>query len=300
MKNSALVLLIVLGMAPLARADDGVSTAPLPAIDQWVAWSDNFDSTISACVKAGEKSCLSKAFMSRPRPVLEGNPPYVTDTLYYDLRTAEVLIHQPDASKLLSSQYGIDASAYLGTGFSVPLQGAGALQYQFARQQEYFVPNLCAEAVDKTVCPARDPNMWAWHLTSAQMQHWLDAPIAALLHQRPPRSDAAAFGKLAAPKPVAPGELPSLLIRFGNFPLKYYSGAIGRPGAVRVFFASYQQVRGETLRGAVVATGAASLIAKPDPANTFFIWLYAPHAGTKAAVASWKELFGILSAAGPN
>ena len=54
-------------------------------------------------------------------------------------------------------------------------------------------------------------------------------------------------------------------------------------------------MRDKTLRAAIVGTGAAGLIAKPDPANTFFIWIHALDMSSAATVASWHELFTLLS-----
>jgi hypothetical protein len=216
--------------------------------------------------------------------------------LYRDLRTAEVLLHQKDARDLLWREYGIDGSDYLGTGYSVPLTGPTARNYEYALQREYFVPNLCAEAIDPAICPRKDANIWTWRLTAAQVSRWLDMPIAKFLHAHHPASDAAGFGKRTALNaPAVQGPLPNLLIRFGNLPLANYRGTFGRPGAVRVFFADYDLVRTKTLRGAVIATGAATLLDNSNPAKTFFIWIYAPDARSPATVASWNALFTILA-----
>ncbi len=62
-----------------------------------------------------------------------------------------------------------------------------------------------------------------------------------------------------------------------------------------MFFADFGQVRAKTLREALIATGASTLLDNPDPAKTFFVWIYAPAADSQATVASWKELFRLLS-----
>jgi hypothetical protein len=260
--------------------------------DPWASWSDSFTTTMTSCVATAQVGCLAKAFTSLDRPAAVSDAP--ADELYRDLRTAEVLLHQKDASDAMWKLYGIDSSAYLGTGYSVPLAGEGAKNYEFATQREYFVPNLCAEAVDPVVCPKKDANIWTWRLTSAQLTQWADKPIVKLLRTLAPTSDAQTFPKnpSAAPKP----NLPPMLIRFGSLPLAYYKGTFGRPDASRVFFADYEQARGKTLRAAMTATGASTLLDNPDPAKTFFIWIYAPDANSKASVASWAELFRLLSA----
>lgn len=277
---AAAAVLVVCAHAALADAPDA-----------WTAWGDNFDSVVSACVKAAESNCLSKAFTSRERPAAEAGAS-VADDLYRDLRTAQVLLHQKDASDLLWKLYGIDSSAYLGTGYSVPLTGPGAKNYEFAVQREYFVPNLCAEAADPAICPKRDANIWTWRLDSRQLAAWADQPVVRLLRSQRPTQDAAGFPKHSVATPL---DLPPLLIRFGSLPLAYYKGTFGRPGAERVFFADYEQTRGKTLRAAMTATGASTLLDNPDPSKTFFIWIYAPGKDSKAAVASWKELFRLLS-----
>lgn len=263
--------------------------------DPWAAWEDNFDTVIAACAKAGEGNCLSKAFTSLDRPAAG---PTVADDLYRDLRTAEVLLHQKDASDAMWSLYGVDSGAYLGTGYSVPLAGEGAKNYEFATQREYFVPNLCAEAVDTTVCPKKDANIWTWRLDSKQLALWANKPIAVLLRAHLPKIDAAGFHTHSALNAPAPQpNLPAMLIRFGSLAPANYKGTFGRPGAVRVFFANYEQVRGKTLRAAMTATGASTLLDNPDPSKTFFIWIYAPDKESKASVASWKELYRLLSEA---
>ena len=271
-----------------------LSAAAAQADDPWADWGAAFTQAMTACVQAKAPNCLPKAFQSQARPAALG--PYVDDDLTRDLRTAEVLLHDIDSSNAMYALYGIDTPDYLGTGYSVPLTAAGAPgSYTEATQSEYFVPNLCAQAVDPKVCPTADAQMWTWRLTDAQMSAWADKPIAKLLRGHWAKTGAKALA--AAWKATAvPGrpDLPPLLIRFGNFPPAYYNGLIGKNGAQRVFFANFEQVRTKTLRAALTATGSASLLANPNPANTFFIWIYAPDAKSQAAVATWKALFKLL------
>ncbi|HEY2069558.1 MAG TPA: hypothetical protein VGG48_08400 [Rhizomicrobium sp.] len=269
----------------------GAFAQTTPAPDPWVAWSDNFNSVMTACTTAAQANCLSKAFTSRERPAAAGT--FVIDDLARDVRTAEVLVHQQQASDAMWKLYGVDSSAYLGTGFSVPLVGVGANNYEAATQREFFVPNLCAEALDATLCPKKDAGIWTWHLTSQQLAQWADKPILKLLHTVAPMSDWRGFTHLTAGE-NGPNNLPTLLIRFGALQPSYYKGTFGRPDAVRVFFADYDQTRTKTLRAAMTATGASTLLDNPDPTKTFYIWIYSPDANTKASVASWKELFRLL------
>jgi hypothetical protein len=44
-------------------------------------------------------------------------------------------------------------------------------------------------------------------------------------------------------------------------------------------------VSGKSLREALIATGASTLIGNPDPNQVFLIWIYAPGNDTKAAAA---------------
>ena len=188
---------------------------------------------------------------------------------------------------MLYRQYGIDSAAYLGTGYSVPVAGDAAGQYDLARQREYFVPNLCAQAVDAAVCPARAPRVWTWRLNAAQFTAALDRKIAAVLRKRPDHHPRTIARRLA--------QHGNLLIRFGAVPTQFYKGQFGRGDAVRVFFADYDQVRVSTLRQAMTATGAATLLDHPDPGKSYFIWLYAPE--DAAVPASWRALFTLLGQA---
>jgi hypothetical protein len=284
---------LLLGLAVFA-----LSLAAASADDPWDAWSANFNTVMDACVQANgpkDTSCLFKAFQSKERPAASGT--FVDDDLTRDLRTAEVLLHNTAASNDLWSLYGIDTPAYLGTGFSVPLAGEGAKNYEFARQREYFVPNLCAEAVDPAVCPAAQAGIWTWHLSAKELTLWADKPIATFVRAHWPKTDAKLFAQRYAPAAAAPRpDLPPLLLRFGGLPPAYYKGTFGRPDARRVFFADFEQVRPKTLRAAMIATGASTLLDKPDPAKTYFIWIYAPAPDSQASVASWKALFALLTA----
>ncbi len=286
------MLKTLLYVATLALMPCVASAAEATSADPWAVWSDNFTSKMTACTAAAETGCLAKAFTSLDRPAAVSEAP--ADELYRDLRTAEVLLHQKDASDAMWKLYGIDSSAYLGTGYSVPLEGEGAKNYAFATQREYFVPNLCAEAADPVVCPKKDANIWTWRLTSTQLAQWADKPIVKLLRTLAPQADGQGFPKYprTAPRP----NLPPMLIRFGSLPLASYKGTFGRSDASRVFFADYEQARGKTLRAAMTATGASTLLDNPDPSKTFFIWIYAPDANSKASVASWRELFRLLNA----
>jgi hypothetical protein len=287
MRNIAVLFSVVLLSVVAARADD-----------PWTTWSANFNTVMTACVQANQPNCLAKAFQSQPRPPAPGS--FVDDDLYRDLGTAEVLLHQTDASNAMYNLYGVDSSAYLGTGYSVPVAGTGAGNYTYALQREFFVPNLCAQPVNPKVCPKGNPEVWTFRLTAAQMTAAADKPIAALLRAHWPKTNGKALS--AAWRATAiPGrpDLPPLLIRFASFPFSDYDGTFGRADAQRVFFASFGQVRTKTLRAAMHATGADSLLANPSPANTFFIWIYAPDPRSQASVATWKALFKLLEQPAP-
>lgn len=251
--------------------------------DDWSDWRDNFTTVITACTAAREQACLPRAFNSRAIPAPEGAG--VADLLARDLRVATVLLHQADARTALQSQYGIYGNDYLGTGYSVPV---GA-PYEAARQREYFVPNLGAQTVDATVCPERAPRVWTWRMTSAQFTRALDRRIAAVLRARPDHDRRDIARRLAR---RGDGHL---LIRFGAVPNPFYKGRFGRDDALQIFFADYDQVRGSTFRQAMTATGAATLLANPDPGKSYFIWLYAPDGDT--VPASWRALFTLLGQA---
>ncbi len=286
MRKLLLCLAVLALAAAAARADD-----------PWTAWGDNFAAAMSDCVKAAQPGCLAKAFAAHERPAGDA---FVADDLYRDLRTAEILLHQKDASDAMWTLYGIDSSAYLGTGYSVPLIGDGAKNYEFARQREYFVPNLCAQAVDPATCPKADAGVWTWRLSADQLAQWADKPFANFMRAHGPQGEVKLFAQRYAPKAAGPRpDLPPLLIRFGSLAPAFYKGTFGRPGAQRVFFADFEQVRAKTLRAALVATGASTLLDNPDPAKTFFIWIYAPRVDSQASVASWKALFRLLAQPAP-
>lgn len=157
------------------------------------------------------------------------------------------------------------------------------------------MPNLCAEALDPTLCPRKDAHIWTWHLSTVQLEHWLNRPLARLLRTLHPQAGAKDFARRAAHPAQPSPEVPPLLIRFGNPALETYLGTFGQPGSVRVFFADLGQVRDKTLLGAMVATGSVGLLGKPDPARMFMIWVYAPDAKSQVTVASWKALFDLLA-----
>ena len=286
MRKFLLGIAFVLVSAAAAQADDG-----------WTAWGDNFTKVMTDCVKAAQPNCLSKAFTDKERPAVGT---YTADLLYRDLAAAEVMLHQTDASNAMYDQYGIDSPAYLGTGYSVPVVGEGANNYEYGRQREYFAPNLCADAQDPTVCPKKDPGVWTWQLDSKTLTKWLDKPLAKFIRAHWPKTEAKLFAARYAPtaKSAKPN-VPPLILRFANLPNGVYTGKVGKPAAIRVFFADFEQVRVKTLRNAVIATGAQSLLQNPSPTSTFFIWIYAPDANSQAALASWKELFTLLSQPAP-
>jgi hypothetical protein len=283
--SGALVLSLAFAAARAAETDP----ATIAAAEQWSAWQINLQNVMEACVTAKESSCLAKAFRDHPRPPIDNPLHTVTGDLFYDLRTAMAMLAVPSVADALWREYGLDSVAYLGTGYSVPMTQAGVAPYWAGEQREYFVPNLCAQTIDPVMCPTADPDVWTWRLTGAQLRAGLDRPVASILKGN--------TRKLMARVRAAPrGDgLPNALVRFGLLDPSSYKGSFGRPGAARVFFADYAQVSGKTLRQALIATGASTLIANPDPHQEFFIWIYAPGAQSKAVPASWHALFEALA-----
>jgi hypothetical protein len=277
-----LVLLLAFGFARAGETD------PAADAQAWSAWQDNLRRVMETCLSAQEHSCLAKAYKDRARPVIDNPQHSASGDLFYDLRTAVAMLAIPSVADALWREYGLDAIAYLGTGYSVPASPAGLAPYWQGVQREYFVPNLCAQAIDAAVCPAADPDVWTWRLTSAQLNAGLDRPMAALLKG----NTRILMARLRA-APRSDG-LPNALVRFGLLDPSLYKGTFGRSEAKRVFFADYAQVSGKTLRQALIATGASTLIEKPDPAKAFFIWVYAPGADAKATPASWHAVFEAL------
>ncbi|HEX4301347.1 MAG TPA: hypothetical protein VHZ78_01045 [Rhizomicrobium sp.] len=282
--------------AALCLAQSASVQAPAAAPQTWSDWQGNFRTVMDACVTANGTDCLIKAFNDRPRPPIDNPQHSVSGDLLYDLQTAQAMLAVPNAVNALWSGYGIDNVAYLGTGYSVPLTTTGAPEsYWLAVQHEYFLPNLCAQAVDVTLCPTADPDVWTWQLTVPQVTALLGKPVAALLKGPPTQGDrkTLALRMLPSPKARADG-LPQAFIRFGLLDPSWYKGTFGRPDARRVFFSDYAQLRTRTLRTALADTGSSSLITGAKPGQIFFVWLYVPGADTKAEIASWHALFAAL------
>ena len=273
---------------PTAFADE--TDPAMQAAAQWSAWQNNLQRAMDDCVAAHGTSCLAKAYKDRARPVIDNPRHSVTGDLFYDLRTAVAMLAVPSVADALWREYGVDSVAYLGTGFSVPVTQAGLAPYWQGTQREYFVPNLCAQAMDPVACPTADPDVWTWRLTGVQMQAALDRPVTAIL-----RGNVRVLNQRLKAGPRADG-LPNALVRFGLLSPGVYKGTFGRTDAKRVFFADYVQAAGKTLRQALIATGATTLIENPNPNQDFFIWIYAPGADSKATPASWHALFEALDA----
>ena len=277
-----LVVLLACGFARAGQID------PSAEAQAWSAWQDNLRNVMETCVAAKENACLAKAYRDRARPPNDNPQNSVTGDLYYDLRTAVAMLAIPAVADALWREYGLDGIAYLGTGFSVPITQSGVAPYWQSVQREYFVPNLCAQAVDPVLCPTVDPDVWTWRLTGAQLKTALDRPVAALL-----KGNIRTLRARIRATPRSDG-LPNALVRFGVLDPALYKGTFGRPDAKRVFFADYAQVSGKSLRQALIATGASTLIANPDSTKAFFMWIYAPGTDAKAAPASWHALFEAL------
>jgi hypothetical protein len=280
--------LMVLFAAPAHAEDARPSVVQLA--EQWDAWHDDLRGMMDVCLGGNGSSCLEKAFRELPRPPIDNPQHTVSGELLYDLRTADAMLSIPSVADALWREYGVDTVAYLGTGYSVPLTPAGVAPYWQGMQREYFVPNLCAQTIDPAICPKADPDVWTWRLTSAEMKAALDKPIGALL-----KGNTQTLKRRIGAAPRNDG-LPNALVRFALLDPANYKGTFGRADAKRVFFADFTQVSGKSLRAALVATGASTLIANPNPNQAFFMWVYAPGKNTNAAAASWRAVFESLEA----
>ena len=276
------VFLLAFGFARAGETD------PATDAQMWSAWQDNLRHVMEACVAAKESSCLARAYRDRARPPIDNPQHSVSGDLFYDLRTAVAMLAAPSVADALRREYGIDAIAYLGTGYSVPVSLAGVAPYWQGMQREYFVPNLCAQVIQPDGCTTADPDVWTWRLTGAQLRAALDRPVTAIMKG----NTRTLMARLRA-APRSDG-LPNALVRFGRLDPSFYKGTFGRSDAKRVFFADYAQASAKTLRQALIATGASTLIENPDPNQVFFIWVYAPGANAKAAPASWHAVFEAL------
>jgi hypothetical protein len=279
---------LLLSLAFAAAGAEQTDPTAIQAAEQWSAWQNNLRTVMESCVAANGISCLATAYKDRARPPIDNPQHTVSGDLFYDLRTALAMLAVPSVADALWHEYGVDTMAYLGTGYSVPVTLAGVAPYWQGVQREYFVPNLCAQAIDPVVCPAAEPDVWTWRLSNAQMRAALDKPVTALM-----TGDTQTLSRRVRAAPRSDG-LPNALVRFALLNPSFYKGTFGRPEAKRVFFADYVQVSGKSLREALIATGASTLIGNPDPNQAFFIWIYAPGTNAKAAPASWHAVFEAL------
>lgn len=280
--------------AASARADEAA----------WAKWTKDFDTAITACGSA--EWCLEKAFSAEPLPAAELLPedprsgdnqlvPYAVGNLIRDMRAGNIMLNQPIARYQLQDYYEIAGTAYLGTGFSVPVLGHN---YQDGLQREFLAPNLCAQAVKGTGCTTRQGRIWTWRFDPKTATRWLDRNFALLLDTHKPIAGGPGFpkhrGDAGGNAPVPP-----LIVRYATMMPEQYKGTLGKPGTHRVFLADYIQARGKTVRGFILATGSPD----PGPAiasgKSLFIWVYAPGPEAQVVPATWEEVFKLLDTLKP-
>ncbi|MBV9991299.1 MAG: hypothetical protein JOZ72_08390 [Alphaproteobacteria bacterium] len=287
------VAVLAFAAAPAAAADDA-----------WVRWTKDFDTAITACGSA--EWCLEKAFSATPLPPPEQLPqdprsgndqlvPYAVGNLIRDFRAGNIMLNQPIARYQLQDYYEIAGTAYLGTGFSVPVLGHN---YQDGLQREFLAPNLCAQAMAGTSCKARQGRIWTWRFDPATALAWLDKSLPVLLKTHKPISGGPGFGRHRGDA----GEnalIPPLVVRYGTMTPDQYKGTLGKPGVHRVFLADYPQARTKTVRGFILATGSPDPEAALKAGKSLFIWVYAPGPEAQVVPASWEEVFKLLDTLKP-
>ncbi|MES1197242.1 MAG: hypothetical protein ABUL55_01330 [Pseudomonadota bacterium] len=264
---------------------------PIRPADPWADWSGQIDQAVTGCAENVDGSvCLARAIHEHAPPEPEGTESSVTSRFMQDVRVAQALIAAPKARDLLRQEFGVDASEFLGTGYSVSFEEPEAARsYTDAHQPEFFVPNLCADSVDHDACPTESANLYTWRVPATEARRWLGRPITDLLNSQAPVDHAAEWRRLARAGNT------HLLVRFARFNPQYYTGKVGRPASDLVFFTSLNEVRGVPLREALARTGSEAL-AQPGAANeVMFVWIYAPTDHDDAArPATWASLYSYL------
>jgi hypothetical protein len=272
--------------------------------DPWVKWTADFDAAITACGNA--QWCLEKAFSAEPLPPPEQLPqdprsgesqpvPYAVGNLIRDMRAGNIMLNQEIARYQLQDYYEIAGTAYLGTGFSVPVAGHN---YQDGLQREFLVPNVCAQAMAGASCVTPQGRVWTWRFDPATATRWLDRSFALLLRSRKPVSGGPGFGRHRGDG----GDnalIPPLVVRYGTMMPAQYKGTVGKPGVHRTFFADYLQARSKTVRGFILATGSPDPEAALKSGKSLYIWVYAPGPDAQVVPATWEEVFKLLDTLKP-
>jgi hypothetical protein len=259
----------------------------------WRHWQSAIDRSLAGCAEGGDgAACLAEALERNPPPATAADAS-VTDRFFADLRAGEALLETPRARDLLWDEFGIEAEEFIGTGYSVSREGA-TRSYENAEQEEFFVQNFCADAIDTSVCPTETANVWTWRLAPEQLATWLDRPASEFLSAVAPGDHTEEW--TAARRTL--GER-ATFIRFARFPAHFYAGTVGRPGNDMVFFAALPDTS-LTLREIMARTGSSSLAEGGDPGETFFVWIYIPEPGAPTPMATWAALFDYLDRRAAN
>lgn len=271
--------------------------------DPWVKWTSDFNAALTAC--GNGEWCIEKAFSATPLPPPEllpddprnGNDtpvPYAVGNLIRDMRAGNIMLNIPTARYQLQDYYEIAGTAYLGTGFSVPVLGHN---YQDGLQREFLAPNLCAQPQAGASCTAPQGKLWTWRFDSKTATRWLDKSFALLLKSHKPISGGPGFGR---PRGGENALIPPLVARYGTMMPDQYKGTVGKPGVHRTFFADYLQARTKTVRGFILATGSPDPQAALASGKSLYIWVYAPEPDAQVVPASWEEVFKLLDTLKPG
>lgn len=272
--------------------------------DAWAQWTKSFGTAVTAC--SSTEWCIERAFSANPLPPPEQLPedprggktapvPYAVGNLIRDMRAGNIMLNIDAARYQLQDYYEIAGTAYLGTGFSVPVAGHN---YQDGLQREFLAPNLCAQAMKGTSCTARQGAIWTWRFDPATATRWLGRPFAALLRTHRPISGGPGFAKRSAGS-VPDALIPPLVVRYATMTPDQYKGTLGRSGVHRVFLADYMQARNKTLSGFILATGSPRLEPSLAAGKSLYIWVYAPGADSNVVPATWEEMFKLLDTLKP-
>ena len=217
--------------------------------------------------------------------------------LYQDVELGNALLQNASMAATLKKYFGIKPASFLGTGFSVPSsqnepESDAETGYGDVRAREYFVLNSCAEKMPGGQCDTRNGAAWAWTLDTNNLASKSVEDVVLRALPNDGRDEYKAFLNDWQLHPLGG----PLLIRFGKFQSKYYVGTVGRPEAVYVFFSSYEDTKGLSLRDAFLASGATEKdLDERKEGEKLFVWVVAPFgAAQHRYLATWHNLFVLL------
>ena len=235
----------------------------------------------------------------------EAAPDNLEEYLRYQTAGTE-LMKDAEISATLSKELGLNTNLFLGSGYTVPLNGRrsdGAAINTGIR--EFLVKNFCVG--ENEDCEPTRPHLrtaWGWKLDPAEMDSKGDVlTIGQILNSRAPNlnqdkksvEDWPAYHDKINRGMAARGTFKDrVLIRLSQFPARYYKGTFAATDRKYAFFSDARDVWGMSYKDAVEASGR---LPDPDPnkSSAVFIWVaFAEPVTTVSGLASWDYVFQIL------